>query len=122
MPDAELLEGVQVGPLNLADFFSELNKRVSENVGREKQIGHSYFLSSSDPVSDPEDFAALIREDVIPLLQECCLDDYSALASLLGTTIVNVEERSMDGDILHNAEELISNLSEAYQVSGSEAS
>ena len=53
MPDPSLLEGGRVAGLDLAAFLAELNRRIAERDGREKQIGHSFLLDGDQPVDRP---------------------------------------------------------------------
>ena len=46
MPDSQKLQGAAVGGLALDDLMDALNARIAKHVGREKQLGHSYFLDS----------------------------------------------------------------------------
>lgn len=73
MPDADVLAGGAVmgnnGELALDAFLEALNGRVSAREGREKQVGHSFFLDErGSPVEDPGEFAARFRREMLPLL------------------------------------------------------
>jgi 5-methylcytosine-specific restriction protein B len=50
-------------------------------------------MTSGRTVDTFRKFADIIREDVIPLLEEYCYEDFSILANLLGTSLV--DETSM---------------------------
>ena len=84
MPDSSLLAGQRFGDLALDDLLDHLNSLIASKIGREKQIGHSFFLVDDEPVSDVDEFAKRFRYEVIPLLQEYCYEDYRALADYLG--------------------------------------
>jgi 5-methylcytosine-specific restriction enzyme B len=122
MPDLSLLRGAQIdGVLDLYDFLMVLNTRVSRTQGREKQIGHSFFLEDGQPVSDGSEFARRFRQEVLPLLQEYCYDDYGELAEYIGTDLVDVEHAVLLTDVLHDDEKLVSALAEfASSPTGSE--
>ncbi|ACZ85382.1 McrB family protein [Streptosporangium roseum] len=96
LPDVFLLQGAFVGKLNLGDLLSELNRRVLKELGRERQIGHSFFLLDGEPVQDEATLAAVVRNEVLPLLQEYAYDDYSMLARFLGSEIVDVIEHRIN--------------------------
>ncbi|MBE1530470.1 McrB family protein [Actinomadura algeriensis] len=91
LPDADdVLYGRKVGDLDLGLLLRELNRRVVAELGRERQIGHSFFLSGGRAVDEPGELAAVIRTEVMPLLQKYAYDDYSLLARFLGERIVDV--------------------------------
>ncbi len=110
MPEPELLQGAHIGPLALDEFLSQLNDRISYYFGREKQIGHSYFMQGSKPIGEEIAFATCIREDVLPLLQEYCLDDYELLAALLGSGLIKAKDRTVDSELLRDPPSLIKSL------------
>ena len=112
MPDSELLEGTVINGLQLDALLETLNEKIAKSEGREKQIGHALFMSDGEPISEPEELADRFRQDVLPLLQEYCYDDYSALEKYLGTKIVNAEENSLNADLINNDTALIEALSD----------
>ena len=76
-----------------------LNASIAKRVGREKQFGHEFFLDSGQPVTDPDQFAQRFRQEIVPVIQEYCYDDYGALAQYLGSKLVNAEEQKLNEDI-----------------------
>ncbi|MDP1571931.1 MAG: AAA family ATPase [Vicinamibacterales bacterium] len=106
MPQVDLLAGVQFGDLALDAFLDYLNARISKKEGREKQIGHSVFFVGEDPVSQVEEFARRIKHEVIPLLQEYCYEDYTALADYLGNEVVNEKMERLNSDLLQQPQAL----------------
>ena len=118
MPDTAPLSGGKVGDLDLVAFLGGLNARIAATEGREKQIGHSYLLGADgQPVSSPEEFAERFRYEILPLSGEYSYEDYSELESYLGSSIVNAGEQTLNGDVLGNADELISALRKQFQPS-----
>ncbi len=93
MPDSQILGSVRLGALPLRQWFEALNENVVHHVGRDGrnlQIGHSYLLTGAGrPVSDIASFARVLAEDIIPLLQEYCYEDYTALERILGSALVD---------------------------------
>jgi 5-methylcytosine-specific restriction protein B len=110
MPDSQKLQGAAVGGLALDELMETLNARISKHVGREKQLGHSYFLDSGQPVTDPDQFAQRFHQEILPVLQEYCYDDYSALIQYLGPKLVNAEDQKLNEDVLNDPTELIAAL------------
>jgi 5-methylcytosine-specific restriction protein B len=114
MPDTELLRGASVGALMLDVFLEGLNRRVAKAEGREKQIGHSFLLDGSVPVADADEFARRFRQEILPLLQEYCYEDYGALAGYIGEKIVDRNANALDVEYLNDPEALIGALAEQF--------
>ena len=94
MPDSTTLAGAIVGetiPLGL--WLDELNSRIRQHIGKDArnlQIGHAYLMDESGkPVTDFAKFSRIIAEDIIPLLEEYCYEDYTALSEILGEAMVD---------------------------------
>jgi 5-methylcytosine-specific restriction protein B len=116
MPDTDPLSGGQVGDLELAQFLRALNAKIAKTEGREKQIGHSFLLASDgQPVSDPDEFAQRFRYEILPLLQEYSYEDYAELESYIGPRLVNVEDQSLNSDVLVNPQDLVDALRSWFQ-------
>lgn len=118
MPDGELLQGAEVGDLALNDFLDGLNRRIAKLEGREKQVGHSYLLVDGQPVDDVEEFAARFREEILPLLQEYCYDDYPTLAKFIGDELVNPDAGTLDAEKVGDAEQLVAALAREFGEGG----
>jgi 5-methylcytosine-specific restriction protein B len=114
MPRTDLLQGASVEGLSLETFLVRLNARIVELVGREKQIGHSFFLEEEQPITDAAQFARIFKQEIVPLLQEYALDDYDALADLLGEQIVNRQNKQLNTEVLNSPERLLEALEEIY--------
>jgi 5-methylcytosine-specific restriction protein B len=111
MPDPGLLAS-EVGGLRLDDLLRALNRRVAKEAGREKQIGHSFFLKDGQPLSDEAEFAEVFRDEIVPLLQEYAVDDYDELAEYLGPKIVDRDQLALDNEILSDPTRLLEALEE----------
>jgi 5-methylcytosine-specific restriction protein B len=114
MPNTDVLHGAKIRALALDDFLEELNRRIAKTEGREKQIGHSFLLDGDQPVSDPDEFARRFRQEILPLLQEFCYDDYGALASYIGTKLVNREAQTLDQESLADTDALLTALEDEF--------
>ncbi|MEY9441698.1 AAA family ATPase [Bradyrhizobium elkanii] len=92
MPDSSLLERRKVGELPLGPWLDALNTRLRLHLKRDArnlQIGHAYLLGQ--PVTSVAEFSRVLREDIIPLLEEYCYDDFNALSDILGPSLVDVQ-------------------------------
>ena len=114
MPDSELVHGAEVGDLALDDFLDGLNQRIAKAEGREKQVGHSYLLVDGQPVDEVEEFAARFREEILPLLQEYCYDEYATLAKFIGNELVDAEAGTLDAEKVDDAEQLVAALAREF--------
>ena len=118
MPDSELLQGAEVGDLALDDFLDGLNQRIARFEGREKQVGHSYLLVDGQPVDEVEEFAARFREEILPLLQEYCYDEYATLAKFIGSELVDADAGTLDAEKVDDAEQLVAALAREFGEGG----
>ncbi|MBR1335345.1 AAA family ATPase [Bradyrhizobium ottawaense] len=92
MPDSSLLERRAVGDLPLGPWLDALNARLRRHLKRDArnlQIGHAYLLSQ--PITSVAELSRVLREDLIPLLEEYCYDDFGALSDILGPGLVDVQ-------------------------------
>jgi 5-methylcytosine-specific restriction protein B len=110
MPDTSLLVGAAINGLPLDDLLLTLNRRIAVTEGREKQIGHAFLLDGEQPLSQPAEFGRRFRQEILPLLQEYCYDDYAELAHYLGDQLVDKKEGALNMEILSDDDRLIEAL------------
>ena len=92
MPDASKLSGASAGGVPLGPWLIALNDRLRTHLGRDArnlQVGHAYLLEDGRPVTDFAQFVRVLAEDLVPLLEEYCYEDYGALARILGPGLVD---------------------------------
>jgi 5-methylcytosine-specific restriction protein B len=93
MPDISILGTASAGgSIPLGPWLAALNDRLREHLGRDArnlQIGHAYLMDGGRPVADFAHFVRVLAEDVVPLLEEYCYEDYGALARILGSGLVD---------------------------------
>ena len=108
MPDSTVLRDSKVSGIPLRAWFDALNERIRQHVGRDArnlQIGHSYLMHSGSPIKE---FAALkraVRDDIIPLLEEYCYEDYDTLGSILGDELVDVTSQRIRRELFDDGQE-----------------
>jgi len=99
MPDSSVLGAATVEGIHLGRWLEALNQRICEHVARDArnlQIGHSYLLrKDGTPIDDFSEFARALHEDIIPLLEEYCYEDYSTLEKILGSGIVDSNDQKI---------------------------
>ncbi len=87
MPDGSVLRDVVIKGIPLRGWFEALNQRIRLHVGRDArnlQVGHSYLMTAGKPISTFEEFKRAVRDDIIPLIEEYCYEDFNALQQILG--------------------------------------
>lgn len=102
MPEPELLAGVMVDGIPLAAWLGALNDKIVERRGadgRNLQVGHAYLLERGRPVATLTSLARIVRDDIVPLLQEYCYEDYRMLADILGREFVDAETQRLHNEL-----------------------
>ncbi len=111
LPDPTILAGGKVGSLELDAFLEDLNTRIRERVGREKQVGHAIFLGEDgEPISSTETFALVFRFELLPLVQEYTFGEYSDLEHFFGAEIIDTKEERPNYDLLDDPASLVEAL------------
>jgi 5-methylcytosine-specific restriction enzyme B len=86
MPDSSVLGSTVVSGIPLGPWLDTLNQLIVAHVGRDGrnlQVGHSYFLDSGRPIQDLRHLGRILQEDVLPLIEEYCYDDWERLEHIL---------------------------------------
>jgi 5-methylcytosine-specific restriction protein B len=98
MPDSSVLADASIAGLPLGPWLDALNERIRRYVGRDArnlQIGHAYLMTNGRALTEPRRLVNAVRDEIIPLLQEYCYEDYDALAHILGTDLVDRESQTI---------------------------
>ena len=106
MPDVSLLDQASISEIPLGLWLEALNRRICENVGRDArnlQVGHSFLFDGGKPVKDAARFFQIVRDEIIPLLEEYCYEDYDALHSILGGGLVDLTNQTIRHDLFEEA-------------------
>ncbi|HXH09643.1 MAG TPA: AAA family ATPase [Alphaproteobacteria bacterium] len=93
MPDYSVLGDAVVGGIPLGAWLEALNRRLCDHIGRDARnlhIGHAYLLEGERPITDFGKLSKVIHEEIIPLLEEYCYEDYAALEKILGPGLVDI--------------------------------
>ena len=110
LPKPELLENQDIADINLANLLTELNSSIIEKIDKNLQIGHSYLMKNEKAIKTEEQLISRIKDEILPLLQEYCFDDFSTLEEILGHKLVNLEKGRFNEEIFSSAgKELILN-------------
>jgi len=108
MPDTTVLSDHAISGVPLGPWLESLNRRICEYVGRDArnlQIGHSYLLQGERPLKDLAAFKRVLRDDIIPLLEEYCYEDYSALQNILGNGLLNADKKRIRSELFEDGRE-----------------
>ena len=83
MPDTNVLEGIEVEGINIANMLDIINRRIEVLYDREHTIGHAFFTGlRKEPTI--EKLATIFKKSIIPLLQEYFYEDYKKIRLVLG--------------------------------------
>ena len=108
MPDSALLSEALVGGIPLGPWLDALNQRICDHIGRDArnlQVGHAYLLEAGRPISEFPRLARVVQDDIIPLLQEYCYEDYAALEKILGKSLVDVSHQRVRHELFQPSRE-----------------
>ena len=104
MPEPELLgDAVVAESIPLGAWLAALNERILEHIGRDArnlQVGHSYLMPGGRPITDFRTFTQVFGEDILPLLEEYCYEDYTALTRILGRGLVDEARQRIRRELL----------------------
>jgi len=112
MPEPERLGDIVLRGLPLRRWLASLNQRIRQHIGRDArnlQVGHAYLLKDRQPVRDFRAFSQILRDDIIPLLEEYCYEDFDTLLKVLGSGLIDsAGQKIQDGLFaIGNEDELV---------------
>ncbi len=108
MPDSSVLKDSSVAGIALKAWLDALNSRIREYVGRDSrnlQIGHSYLMQGGSPIRDLMTLKRAIRDDIVPLLEEYCYEDFGALSNILGDQLVDQQAEQIRHELFEEGQE-----------------
>ena len=106
MPDPGTLGETVIEGIALRPWLTALNQQVTAHVGRDGrnlQVGHSYLMSAGRPIQEFRQPARVLQEDVLPLLEEYCYEEWDALERILGSGLVDVAKRRFKAELFEPA-------------------
>jgi 5-methylcytosine-specific restriction protein B len=86
-PDPSWLGEARAGRVHLGRLLEGLNHRLAREARRDGRLlllGHAFFLRDGRPLADLQALAVVLREDILPLLDDHLLHDPDRLAALVG--------------------------------------
>jgi 5-methylcytosine-specific restriction protein B len=107
MPDSTALGQREVGGVRLGAWLDALNLRIRKHLRRDArnlQVGHAYLMPQQ-PIVSLSEFARVLRDEIIPLLEEYCYDDFGTLERILGKALVDADGGRIKEDIFEAHQE-----------------
>ena len=96
VPDCDLIrEKCGFEREKVSKIVEELNVRISVLIGRDYQIGHSYFL---EKINSAEALENVWNRQILPLIQEYFYDNWTQISMLLGEKSVEEKEINIGGE------------------------
>ena len=83
MPDTSLLSKDMDG-INLRALLERINEKIVQHLGKDHQIGHSYFMDNK--VKTIGDLANIFRNNICPLLDEYFYDRRKDISDILNSS------------------------------------
>ena len=87
MPDVELLDGLVVKGIDVAQMLIKMNKRIEVLYDREHTLGHAFFmplLSEDDAEKQFSMLQSIFENKILPLLEEYFFEDWEKIRLVLG--------------------------------------
>jgi 5-methylcytosine-specific restriction protein B len=106
MPDSAILGDTSLQGVPLGPWLDSVNRSIRHRVGRDArnlQIGHSYLMENERPIGEFTRFVQVLQDEIIPLLEEYCYEDYSALAEILGDDLVDTTNQVVRRDLFEDS-------------------
>jgi 5-methylcytosine-specific restriction enzyme B len=115
MPDYAVLQGASVGGLPLGPWLRDLNDRIRSLGGgdaRNRQVGHAFLLAGGTPITTLDQLSAVLRDDLVPLLEEYCYDDFGQMAEMIGDKLVDADAQRVRRELFEpgRGAELVASL------------
>ena len=85
--DGLVSEVEEVTEIHIGEWLQTLNQRIVHVLGAEGndlQIGHSYFLSKEEVITEPGQFVDVLKYEIIPLLNEYTYNNQHQLKEIIG--------------------------------------
>ena len=80
MPDASLLDGIDVDGISIKQLLKAINERIEALLDRDHTLGHSYFLPlKKSGANTLDNLARIFKKQILPLLQEYFFEDWERI-------------------------------------------
>lgn len=106
LPEAAALGSATIAGIPLGPLLTLLNQRLIKQLerdGRSMQIGHSFFLNGGVPISGVAQLRRVFLEDIIPLLEEYCYEDWQKLEQIISNKLVDVAAKRIRRELFEES-------------------
>ena len=81
--------------------MEKINAKIRKDAGRERQIGHSYFMKNDEAISEIVLLRDRFKSKIIPLIQDYFYEDMNKVHKILGEDFIDkteetVKEKTLD--------------------------
>lgn len=90
LPQPEQLEQVMVDGevLDLAQILTALNQKISQTLGKDSQLGHSFLMG----IESLDDLAEAFEQTIIPQVAQACQNNGTVLQTIFGKELINIAQ------------------------------
>jgi 5-methylcytosine-specific restriction protein B len=103
MPDGDLIDKTiehNGKKINLKDVLDKINTKIRNDAGRERQIGHSYFMKKDNPITEIVTLRDRFKSKIIPLIQDYFYEDMNKVHKILGDGFIDKTKETVKKETL----------------------
>ena len=120
MPDSSVLKNKDIDGINLTKLLDAINEKILDDNMREKQIGHSYLMSGTEPIDNIKELQMTFAYNIIPLLREYYFDNDSALQELLNEEFLDWDKKNVKEDWKEDSTKFKNSIKNAFPTAMSD--
>jgi hypothetical protein len=116
LPNSSLLSNIRCESIDFERLLNTINGRIEKLLGKDHQIGHSYFMNSNNTLSI-SDLQGIFKNKIMPLLQEYFYGDFGKIGLVLGNSFIKEnKEKTFFSKFIYDDHDLIDER-KVYQLS-----
>ena len=117
---SSVLKNKDIDGINLTKLLDAINEKILDDNMREKQIGHSYLMSGTEPIDNIKDLQMTFAYNIIPLLREYYFDNDSALQELLNEEFLDWDKKNVKEDWKEDSTKFKNSIKNAFPTAMSD--
>ena len=105
MPKGDLIDNTidhNGKKINLKDVLEKINAKIRKDAGRERQIGHSYFMKNDEAISEIVLLRDRFENKIIPLIQDYFYEDMNKVNKILGDSFIDKTKETVKEETLND--------------------